>query len=121
MSSANIAKDLVALCAAGKFSEAGETYWAEDVVSIEAMSPPDGDPASHGKAAARAKGEWWEGAHEVHSVEVEGPYLNGDQFTVRFQMDVTNKETGQRMQMDEHALYTVKDGKIVEERFFYGG
>jgi ketosteroid isomerase-like protein len=36
-------------------------------------------------------------------------------------MDFTNKETGQRMQMDEHALYTVKDGKIVEERFFYGG
>jgi len=26
---------------------------------------------------------------------------------------------GQRMKMDEVALYTVKDGKIVHEEFFY--
>jgi ketosteroid isomerase-like protein len=45
--------------------------------------------------------------------------VNGDQFTVRFKMDVTVKETGQRNQMDEIALYTIKDGKIAEERFFY--
>jgi ketosteroid isomerase-like protein len=35
-------------------------------------------------------------------------------------MDVTVKETGARMVMDEIALYTIKDGKIAEERFFYG-
>ena len=34
-------------------------------------------------------------------------------------MDVTPKD-GQRMAMDEHGLYTVQNGKIVEERFFYG-
>jgi ketosteroid isomerase-like protein len=32
---------------------------------------------------------------------------------------VTPKATGKRMQMDEVAVYTVRDGKIVEERFFY--
>lgn len=31
-------------------------------------------------------------------------------------MDVTPKD-GERMQMDEIGLYTVRDGKIVEERF----
>ena len=36
-------------------------------------------------------------------------------------MDMTVKETGARMKMDEVGVYTVKDGKIVEERFFYGG
>ena len=36
-------------------------------------------------------------------------------------MDVTVKETGARMTMDEIGVYTVKNGKIVEERFFYGG
>ena len=120
MSTQDIANDLVALCKAGKFDESGEKYWADDVVSIEAGGPPGMDPVSRGKEAVRAKGEWWAGAHEIHGMETEGPYVNGDQFIVRFKLDTTFKETGQRSQMDETALYTVKDGKIVEERFFYG-
>ena len=34
-------------------------------------------------------------------------------------MDVTPKASGERMQMDEVAVYTVKDGKIVQEEFLY--
>ena len=34
-------------------------------------------------------------------------------------MDVSNREIGQRMQMDEVALYSMRDGKIAGERFFY--
>jgi hypothetical protein len=116
MNTQEIAHDLVALCQQGKFDEAGEKYWADDVVSVEAM----GEMAeSHGKQAARAKGEWWAGAHDVHGVEVAGPYVNGDEFAVRFVMDITVKETGQRNKMDEVAFYRLKDGKIAEERFFY--
>lgn len=29
------------------------------------------------------------------------------------------KPTGKRQSMEEMALYTVKDGKVVEEHFFY--
>ena len=116
MTTTEIAKDLVAMCAEGKFDEAGEKYWADDVVSREAM---DGPMARiQGKDAARGKGEWWVNAHEVHDSEVSGPYVNGDQFIVRFTMDLTVKETGQRIKMDEMGLYTVRDGKIVEESFF---
>ena len=116
MTTQDIANDLVALCRAGKFDEAGEKYWADDVLSVEAM----GDPAeSRGIEAARAKGEWWSGAHDIHGVKVEGPYVNGDSFAVRFTMDITVKETGQRHTMDEVGLYVLKNGKIAEERFFY--
>ncbi|HEY1614231.1 MAG TPA: nuclear transport factor 2 family protein [Rhizomicrobium sp.] len=117
MSTQDVARDLVALCKAGKFEEAGEKYWADDVLSVEAMGD---NPEMRGRDAVRGKGEWWAGAHEVHGVEVEGPYVNGDQFTVRFKMDVTIKASGQRITMDEIALYTIEDGKIAEERFFYG-
>lgn len=118
MSTQNVANDLVALCKQGKFGEAGEKYWAENVVSVEPM----GENAEiKGKAAARGKGEWWENAHTVHSVGVEGPYVNGDQFVVRFKMDVTDKASGKRMAMDEVGVYTLRNGKIAEERFFYGG
>ena len=114
----DLANDLVALCKQGDFSTPGEKYWADDVLSVEAM----GDMAEvRGKDAARGKGEWWANAHEVNGVEVEGPYINGDQFVVRFKMDVTVKESGQRVSMDEMAVYTVRDGQIAEERFFYGG
>jgi ketosteroid isomerase-like protein len=118
MTTQDIAGDLVAMCKAGQFAESGEKYWADDVVSIEASGPAGTNPVSRGKDAARGKGEWWANAHEVHSSQVEGPYVNGDQFIVRFVMDITARESGQRMTMDETALYTVKDGKIAEERFF---
>jgi ketosteroid isomerase-like protein len=121
MSTQDIANDLVDLCKQGKFDECGEKYWAEDVVSVEAGGPPGMDPVSRGKDAARAKGEWWAGAHETHHIGVEGPYVNGDQFVVRFAMDITVRASGQRMKMDETALYTIRDGRIAEERFFYGG
>lgn len=113
----DIAADLVALCQAGDFATPGEKYWADDVISLEAMP---GDMARvQGKDAVRGKGEWWAANHEVHATKVTGPYINGDQFAVGFKMEVTPKATGERISMDEVALYTVKDGKIVEERFFY--
>lgn len=117
MSTQAIADDLVALCKAGDFDTPGEKYWADDVLSVEAST--DEMSELRGKDALKGKGEWWNANHEIHSVEVEGPYVNRDQFIVRFKMDLTQKESGQRIQMDETALYTVKAGKIVEERFFY--
>ncbi len=117
MSTQEIANAFTALCAEGKFEEAGHAYWSNDVVSIEAMDGPMAKVT--GRAAVEAKGAWWYANNEIHSVKVEGPYVHGDQFTVRFTMDVTPKD-GQRTSMDEHGLYTLQDGKIVEERFFYG-
>jgi ketosteroid isomerase-like protein len=111
-----IANDLVAMCKAGQFDESGEKYWADDVVSLE---PMPGDMARiQGKAGVRAKGEWWAANHEIHGVQVEGPYVHGDQFVVRFRMELTPKG-GERITMDEVGLYTIRDGKIAEERFFY--
>ena len=114
----DVATDLVALCKAGKFAEAGEKYWAKDVVSVEAgegdMARLEGYDAVHGKT------DWWEANNEVHGVQIDGPYVNGDQFVVRYKMDMTPKG-GDRRTMDETGLYTVRDGKIAEERFFYGG
>ncbi|MCU0729423.1 MAG: nuclear transport factor 2 family protein [Sphingopyxis sp.] len=119
MSIADIANDYAALCKAGQSDAAGEKYWSADVVSIEAGAADGADPVARGIDAVRAKGEWWYGAHEVHSFAADGPYINGDQFIMRYSIDVTQRETGQRIQMQEEALYTVADGKVVEERFFY--
>nr|WP_310523355.1 nuclear transport factor 2 family protein [Polymorphobacter sp.] len=117
MSVRAIADDVVALSKAGNLDGIGTKYWSDTVVSIENM---DGPMARlEGREAAVGKNAWWNGAHDVHSVETFGPFINGDQFAVRWVMDVTEKASGNRIAMDELALYTVKDGKIVEERFFY--
>ena len=116
MSTADIAKDFTAALKAGDFAQA-ETFWAEDVASFEAMDGPMKE--IRGRVNVHAKGEWWTANHDVHSVEVSGPYVNGDQFAVGFKIDVTPKADGKRMQMEEVGLYTVRGGKIAEERFFY--
>ena len=121
MSTKDIADDLVSMWKQGQFHEAGEKYWAEDVVSVEAGGPPGMDPASRGIDAARGKGQWWAANHDVHGASVTGPFVNGDQFVVGFEMDVTFKPEGRRFTLSEQALYTIRDGKIAEERFFYNG
>jgi ketosteroid isomerase-like protein len=117
MTTQEVAEAFTALCKAGQMDEAGTQFWAENVRSIENMEGPNS--VAEGIPALIAKGEWWYGAHEVHSVETHGPYVNGNQFAVRFVMDITNKESGERVAMDEIALYTVESGKISEERFYY--
>lgn len=117
MSIQEIAADVVALSNAHDLDGIGTRYWADDIVSIESMEGPMA--RLEGKDAVISKGAWWNGAHDVHGIETFGPFINGDQFAVRWVMDVTQRESGNRITMDEVALYTVADGKIVEERFFY--
>lgn len=57
--------------------------------------------------------------HQVHEANVTGPWPNGDQFIVGFKYDITFKPSGKRFVMEEMALYTVKDGRIAREDFFY--
>ncbi len=120
MSTLDIANKLVDLCRQGKNDEAKALY-SPDAVSVEAIAMPGAEQEARGLAAIKAKGEWWRANHEIHSASVTGPWPHGNRFVVGFQYDVTNKPSGQRMKMDEVGLFTVQDGKIVREEFFYAG
>ncbi len=111
-----VGKDLVALCQVGKFEDAVTRYYSPDIVSIEAMGE---EKETKGLEAVAAKGEWWAENHDVHSIEVEGPFVNGDQFTAIMRLDVTFKPENKRHVMNEVCLYNVENGKIVREVFFY--
>jgi len=119
MSALEIGKKLVALCQKGDNATAIKELYDRDIVSIEAQSMPNMPAEMRGIDAVMAKHKWWTENMEVHSAKVEGPYPNADQFAVRFLYDTTNKQTRQRSTMDEIAVYTVKDGKIAREQFFY--
>jgi limonene-1,2-epoxide hydrolase len=111
------AEAFCALLKAGKHTEAAERFNSPDILSLEAMEGPHA--IAKGTEALKAKAAWWDANAIVHSESAEGPLVNGNQFIVLFRMDVTMKTSGERMQMEETGLYTVKDGKIIEERFFY--
>jgi hypothetical protein len=117
MNTREIATAFAELLKAGLHEQAALQFNAADILSCEAMEGPMAEV--RGSEAVKAKSDWWYDAHEVHSTETSGPFVNGDRFALRFYIDVTIKESGQRTQMEEIGLYTVKDGKIVEERFFY--
>lgn len=116
---AEIANDLVSICRQGKFMEAIEKHYSDDIVSIEPVGNPQMPARQEGIAAIKGKNTWWAENHEIHGLQIDGPFVSEDQFATRFHMDVTPKHTGQRMTMVEMALYTVKDGKIAQEEFYY--
>ena len=101
---------------ANRFEEA-EAMWADDILSRENMDGPMKE--LRGREAVHGKGVWWAENNVVHAFTAQGPFINGDSFALMIHMDTTAKETGERSASDEVALYTVRGGKIVEERFFY--
>jgi ketosteroid isomerase-like protein len=121
MTTQELAKKYVALCKEGKFEQCLDQLFAKDAVSIEALAPPGSERSASGLEALHGKSKWWNDNHIVHKAEVSGPYPHDDRFAVRFLFDITNKPSGKRMTMDEIGLFTVADGKITREEFFYTG
>jgi len=116
-----IAQTLVDICRTGQEMAGLDALYHPDAVSVEAMAMPGQQSgAVTGVAAIKAKHDWWYSAFEVHAAAVEGPYLHGeDRFALIFEMDVTERATGNRTHMREVAIYTVAAGKITREEFFY--
>jgi ketosteroid isomerase-like protein len=119
MNTNEVAAKYVAMCKEGKHGEIVTELFAPDAVSIEAFAPPGGQRTTKGIEGILGKSKWWNENHIVHKAEVFGPYPHDDRFAVRFFYDITNKPSQKRMSMDEVALFTVSNGKIVKEEFFY--
>ncbi len=116
-----VGTQLVTLVKEGKDAEAVDTLYDPDIVSIEGQGSEEMPARIEGIDAIRGKHQWWYDNHEIHGTTCEGPFVGhrDDQFVVRFGMDVTMKATGDRSQMSEVGLFTVKDGKIVQEEYLY--
>ncbi len=122
MDAKTIGKKLVAYCQQGQNMQALEELYSPDIVSIEAHGDSTMPARMEGIAAVRGKADWWFANHEIHGGEARGPFPHGQRFAVWFKFDVTPRQgpmANRRMTIEEVALYTVKDGKIVQEEFFY--
>ena len=113
-----IANQLVTLCNQGKFDKAVQELYSPNIVSIE---PPGAGFTERieGLEAYHEKGKQWNSMLEAfHGSEMSEPVVAGQFFTLKMAMDVTYKG-GKREKSEEICLYQVKDGKIVQEQFFY--
>ena len=118
MDTMEIAKALCDHCRNHTEAEGLQTLYAPDAVSVEPMAFGDKSPVTEGVAEIQAKHDWWAEHFDMHSETLEGPFVHGDKFSVIFEMDVTEKATGNRWQGKEVGLYEVEEGKIVRESFF---
>lgn len=116
-----IGQQIVALSNAGKGEEAIDRFYDEKIVSIEGQGSDEMPARMEGIEAIKRKSVWWYENNEVHESRATGPYAGArdDQFVVRFNIDTTFKPTGERGAMEEVGIYTVRNGKIVQEEFLY--
>ena len=117
MSTEDVATRLVELCKGTEWKKAVNELYAKDILSIEPREMAGIPAETRGIDKVRGKNDWWETNMEVHDSKVSGPFVAGDTFVVRFDIDATDKNSKKRMQMSEVGIYTVKDDKVVREKF----
>ena len=124
MDTKEIGRKLVDYCRDGLNLDAISSLYSKDIVSVEAMASPTGDFPQEVSGIEKVidKNKRWYDNNEVHHATAEGPFPNKDRFAVIFHYETSAKSgpmKGKRLKFDEVALYTVKNGKIVREEFFY--
>jgi hypothetical protein len=118
MTTKDVAKRFNELAQSGQWDKIQAELFADSAVSIEPDHSP-GLKTVQGLAAILQKGkEFNEAVEEMHGGYAGEPIVAGNHFSLAMGMDVTMKGMG-RMNMEEIAVYQVKDGKIVKEQFFY--
>jgi len=120
MTTQEVANRFSELAKENKWTEIQDELYADDAVSIEPpQAAAQGLQNAEGLDAIKQKGEEFNKMiEEMHGGYCSEPVVAGNHFSVGAGMDVTMKGAG-RMQMDEIAVYEVKDGKIVKEQFFF--
>ena len=71
-----------------------------------------------GMEGLKKKGQGLSRDFEVHNIKASDPVVADNWFSVKFEIDTTNKKTGNRSTLSEIGVYKVEDGKIVKEHYF---
>ena len=91
--------------------------YSPDIESIE-----DGNTSDIGRVKGmeglKKKGEGLSQNFEVHHIKASTPTLADNFFSVKFEIDTTDKRTGKRAILSEIGVFKVNDSKIVKEHYF---
>ena len=99
----------------GKILETFDAYYANDVVMSENQAEE-----RVGKAVNREyEIQFLDNILEFHGAQVGRVVVDGDHAAVEWSFDITFKD-GNRVKMQQVAVQTWKDGKIIREDFYHG-
>lgn len=91
--------------------------YSPDIESIE-----DGNTSEighvKGMEGLKKKGQGLSQDFVVHHIKASDPVVADNFFSVKFEMDITDKRSGKRSVLSEIGVYKVDDGKIVKEHYF---
>lgn len=116
---ADIAREYVDLCRRGEFDEAIARYFSPDHLHVESTDMSGPPTHMRGIEAMRENSRGFARIHDVHGVDVLGPFIGEGQFTVLFSIDTTFKPTGARSTIRKLDLYAVEGGSVVRSEVFY--
>lgn len=115
-----VARDFTMMLRQGQFMAARERFWATDVRSIDPHDLPGGIAAEvSGIEAARAKISRYLASRNIRDLSIDGPFVTGNQFALFLDMMIGGKPDVPDEPFTEIAIFTVRDGHISEERYFY--
>lgn len=113
MTTATVAQQLIDLCSAGKFLEAQETFYHQDIISIET----DGSRTLGATNMYQKEKEFLSRIARMDVIRYSDILVAGSYFSVVLHMEMELKGVGD-IAIDEVCVYQVKEGKIVFEQFF---
>lgn len=91
--------------------------YSPDIESIE-----DGNTSDIGRVKGmeglKKKGQGLSRDFEVHNIKASNPVVADNWFSVKFEIDTTDKKSGKRSKLSEIGVYKVEEGKIVKEHYF---
>jgi hypothetical protein len=114
-----VAEEYVALCRSGAFEEAMARFFAADHIRVESVDMTAPPTEMHGVEEMRQRSQEFAAEDEIHGAEIDGPFVGGEMFAVRFSIDSTYRPTGKRTTTRKLDLYTVRHEMIVRSEVYY--
>lgn len=92
-------------------------FYSPDIESIE-----EGNTSEIGRVKGMSglgkKGQGLSKQFEVHNIKASDPVAADNWFSIKFEIDTTDKNSGERSTLSEIGVYKVENGKIVKEHYF---
>lgn len=91
--------------------------YSPDIESIEEGNTTD-IGLVRGMSGLGKKGQGLKQQFEVHNIKASAPVVADNWFSIKFEIDTTDKKSGNRSILSEIGVYKVESGKIVKEHYF---